>query len=145
MELECTCGEVLDIPASLAGQEVECSACGRVFRAAPRGAGRAGGAFREGAGRAVSGLRRGISEVDRGIKGAMGSGGDELSTGEAIMIFVGNLCLWCIPGLVLYFVWRDGRPGRASQVVTLTWIPLAILIFVWFVAAATGLLRGIFH
>ncbi len=125
MEYECSCGEILGIPASLYGQEVECTGCGRVFRArAPRGVQRAGRA-----------LRRGVSDIDRGIKRGLGSrrgvADNELTGGEAIAIFVANLIFQCLPGLICYFIWHESRPGKASMVVTLTWIPLVILILFW--------------
>ena len=127
MEYECTCGEILNIPSSLYGQEVECTSCGRVFRArSPRGMQRVGRAFRQG-----------VSDIDRGIKrglgGRDGAPGDELTGGEAILIFVANLLFFCLPGLICYFLWRDTRPGRASLVVTLTWIAFAIHVFFWLI------------
>ena len=50
---------------------------------------------------------------------------------QAIAIFVANLIFHCLPGLICYFIWHETRPGKASAVVTLTWIPLAILILFW--------------
>jgi uncharacterized membrane protein YvbJ len=41
-------------------------------------------------------------------------------------IFLGNLCLSPILGLVLYLVWKDSHKAKAQEVCKLTWWTLAI-------------------
>ena len=55
--------------------------------------------------------------------GAAPPAADELSTRDQRLLFVGNLCLSPMLGVVLWFLWRDQQPRRAQQVCTLTrWV-----------------------
>jgi hypothetical protein len=61
-----------------------------------------------------------------------------LKPDEKRWIFLGNLCLSPLLGLVLYLVWKDSHRAKAQEVCRLTWWAVGIwgVLFVLMVIAA---------
>jgi len=66
-----------------------------------------------------------------------------LSSGERAGIFLGNLCITPLLGLILYLVWKDQSPTKAKQTCNLTLISLAVWIVVYGALFALGVLGSI--
>lgn len=57
-----------------------------------------------------------------------------LSSSDKLLIGVGNICLSPLLGVILWFVWKEDQPDKASDVCTVTLIttvifPIVIVIF----------------
>jgi len=65
---------------------------------------------------------------------------DTLSSEDKALIFFGNVLISPILGLILYFVWKDTRPRRASEVCRVTWwgIGLWVVLIVVIALIAAG-------
>lgn len=61
-----------------------------------------------------------------------------LKQDEKRWIFLGNVCLSPLLGLVLYLVWKDTQRGKAQEVCRLTWWALGVwgALFVLMVIAS---------
>lgn len=66
-----------------------------------------------------------------------------LNSGERAGIFIGNLCITPLLGLILYLVWKEQSPTRAKQTCNLTLISLAVWIVIYGVLMAMGVLASI--
>ncbi|MFQ5649728.1 MAG: zinc-ribbon domain-containing protein [bacterium] len=62
-----------------------------------------------------------------------------LDSSDKTWIFLGNVCISPLLGVVLYFVWKDTKPEKSKDACTLTWWALglwAALILIGVIAVA---------
>jgi len=55
-------------------------------------------------------------------------------------IFVGNICLSPLLGVILYFVWKDEKPQKASDVCSVTIFSFIAAITLAFILALMGIM-----
>jgi hypothetical protein len=65
---------------------------------------------------------------------------EELSGSEQVGLFVGNVCLSPLLGVVLYYVWRDRHPVRAAQACALTRWAVGLWVAFFLLAMIAGVL-----
>lgn len=65
-----------------------------------------------------------------------------LDSNEKTLIFFGNLCISPILGIVLYFVWKDSKPRRASDVCSVTLWTLGAYVIVFALAMCAAVVGG---
>lgn len=58
-----------------------------------------------------------------------------LSRGEKAGIFVGNIFLSPLLGVILYFVWKDEKPQKASDVCSVTIFSIIAVLTLAFILA----------
>lgn len=62
-----------------------------------------------------------------------------LSSGEKAGIFLGNLCITPLLGLILYLVWKDQSPIKAKETCNLTLISLGVAVVLYGILFALGI------
>ena len=55
-----------------------------------------------------------------------------LQSSDKTWIFLGNLCISPLLGVILYFVWKDNKPVKSKEVCKLTWWAVGIWAFLIF-------------
>jgi len=58
-----------------------------------------------------------------------------LESNDKTLIFLGNVCISPLLGIILYFVWKDNKPQKSKEVCSLTWwaLGLWLLLIILFV------------
>ena len=51
-----------------------------------------------------------------------------LRSSDKTWVFLGNFCISPLLGVILYFIWKDDKPQKASQVCSITWWSIGIWV-----------------
>ena len=60
--------------------------------------------------------------------GASLNSDEGLKSNDKTWIFLGNVCISPLLGVILYFVWKDNKPKKSKEVCTLTWKAVAVWV-----------------